>query len=139
MKTPTHLEHKPIAAVDYYSKYDGTYANATDAKSISVGKAQYDVNEISAKVFRYTGGKWSRQSEELPLHRVFDLSATILKSILLSGNVPSPQTDFDVNIINPSDLHLIVEYYKDHRDDLLPKLRELQTVLNYFMQEEPKL
>jgi hypothetical protein len=30
--------------------------------------------EISAKVWRYTGEKWSRQSEELPLHRILDLA-----------------------------------------------------------------
>ena len=30
--------------------------------------------DISAKVWRYTGEKWSRQSEELPLHRVLDLA-----------------------------------------------------------------
>ena len=30
--------------------------------------------DISAKVWRHTGEKWSRQSEELPLHRVLDLA-----------------------------------------------------------------
>lgn len=64
MATPTHLAHKPITSIDDYSKYDGIYANNTDVESISIGKAQYDGNEISAKVFRYTGNRWSRQSEE---------------------------------------------------------------------------
>ena len=37
--------------------------------------------DISAKVWRYTGEeKWSRQSEELPLHRVLDLAILICKT-----------------------------------------------------------
>ena len=35
--------------------------------------------DISAKVWRYTGEKWSRQSEELPLHRVIDLAILIVR------------------------------------------------------------
>ena len=139
MATPTHLAHKPITSIDDYSKHDGIDANSTDVESISIGKAQYDGNEISAKVFRYTGNKWSRQSEELPLHRVIDLSTTILKSILISGNKPLPLTSLDLNIIDSDNLKLIVDYYKQHRNMLLPKLQELQAILNYFVQEEPKL
>ena len=36
--------------------------------------------DISAKVWRYTGEKWSRQSEELPLHRVLDLAILVCRS-----------------------------------------------------------
>jgi exosome complex RNA-binding protein Csl4 len=139
MTTPKHLAHKPITSIDDYSKHDGIYANNTDVKSLSVGKAQYDGNEVSVKVFRHTGKKWSRQSEELPLHRVIDLNTAILKSILISGNVPTPLTNLDVDVISSNDLQLIVDYYKNHRDILLPKLQELQTILNYFIQDEPKL
>lgn len=139
MSTPTHLAHKPITSIDDYSQHDGIYAGNTDAESLSVGIAQYDGNEISAKVFRYSGSKWSRLSEELPLHRVFDLNTTILKSILLSANVASPNTTLSVDVIAPKDLKLIVDYYKLNRKYMLPKLQELQIVLNYFMQEEPNL
>ena len=38
--------------------------------------------DISAKVWRYTGEKWSRQSEELPLHRVLDLAILIVRTRL---------------------------------------------------------
>lgn len=40
--------------------------------------------DLSAKVWRYTGEKWSRQSEELPIHRVFDL-ASLLWALLQIG------------------------------------------------------
>lgn len=38
--------------------------------------------DISAKVWRHTGGKWSRQSEELPLHRVIDLAIMVCQAKL---------------------------------------------------------
>jgi len=38
--------------------------------------------ELSAKVWRHTGEKWSRQSEELPLHRVIDLAILVCRTIL---------------------------------------------------------
>jgi hypothetical protein len=136
---PTHLKHKPIIAVDNYDSLDGMYANATDAKSLSVGQAQYDVNAISAKVFRHPGVKWSRVSEELPLHRVFDLNTTILKSILESAGIPYPATNLPIKVMDKSNLMKIADYYRLHRTDLLPKLQELQIILNYFTQEEHKI
>ena len=139
MPTPTHLTHKPITPVDDYSQHDGKYANKTDVQSLTIGKAQYDGNEISAKVFRQVNGKWSRQSEELPLHRIFDLGTTTLKSILMSADVPQPLTALNVSAIQPNELHSILSYYKANRNILLPKLQELQILLNYFMNEEPKL
>ena len=73
MKIPTTLKHKPVIAVENYENVDGRYAYNTDAKGLSLGLAQWNDRgkvDISAKVWRYTGEKWSRQSEELPLHRV---------------------------------------------------------------------
>lgn len=136
---PTHLAHKPITGIDDYDLFDGIYAGHTDAKSLSVGIAQYGADEISAKVFRHTGIKWSRESEELPLHRVVDLNTAILKSILESGHVNAPITSLPLTVVDKTNLSLIVDYYKSHRAVLLPKLQELQIILNYFLQEEPKL
>lgn len=55
------------------------YANNTDAIYLSIGIAQYDESELSAKVMRNTGSQWSPQSEELPIHRPIDLSILIAK------------------------------------------------------------
>ena len=139
MTTPTHLKHKPITTVDDYSKHDGIYKNKTDVQALTIGKAQYDGNKISAKVFRKVNGKWSRQSEELPLHRVFDLATISLKSILMGAGIPQPDTTLNVRAIQPDESDLIHSYYTANRGDLLPKLQELQIILNYFMAEEPKL
>lgn len=70
-----------------YEPFDGPYANKTDAKYLSLGLAQWrdenDPNAVSAKVWRYakSSEKWSRMSEELPLHRVVDLCILIVTTL----------------------------------------------------------
>ncbi len=85
MKIPTSLKHKPVIVSENYEKVDGRYAYNTDAKGLSLGLAQWNDRgkvDISAKVWRYTGEKWSRQSEELPLHRVLDLAILVCRAKL---------------------------------------------------------
>jgi len=83
MKIPTTLKHKPVIVSENYSNVDGRTAYNTDAKGLSLGLAQWNDRghvDISAKVWRYTGEKWSRQSEELPLHRVLDLAILVCRA-----------------------------------------------------------
>lgn len=83
MKIPVSLKHKPVVVAGDYDRVDGRYAGDTDAKGLSLGLAQWNDRgkvEISAKVWRHTGGKWSRQSEELPLHRVLDLALLVCRT-----------------------------------------------------------
>ncbi|WP_028563238.1 DUF6530 family protein [Paenibacillus pinihumi] len=85
MKIPTTLKHKPVVVSENYEQVDGRYARNTDAKGLSLGLAQWNDRgkvEVSAKVWRYTGEKWSRQSEELPMHRVLDLAILICRTSL---------------------------------------------------------
>ncbi|GLC89614.1 DUF6530 family protein [Lysinibacillus piscis] len=85
MKIPTHLKHKPVIVAENYSNIDGRTAYHTDAQGLSLGLAQWNDRgkvDISAKVWRHTGGKWSRQSEELPLHRVLDLAILVCEAQL---------------------------------------------------------
>lgn len=84
MKIPTTLKHKPVIVAEDYSKIDGKYAYQTDVQGISAGLAQWNDRgkvDISAKIWRYTGQKWSRQSEELPLHRVLDLAIFVCDTL----------------------------------------------------------
>lgn len=77
MKIPTTLKHKPVVVAEGYGNIDGRYAYHTDVQGLSLGLAQWNDRgklDISAKIWRYTGEKWSRQSEEMPLHRVLDLA-----------------------------------------------------------------
>ena len=85
MKIPTTLKHKPVIVSENYENVDGRTAYDSEAKGLSLGLAQWNDRgklDISAKVWRYTGEKWSRQSEELPLHRVLDLAILISRTQL---------------------------------------------------------
>ncbi len=84
MDIPTTLKHKPVIVSEDYDKIDGRIENS-DAKGLSIGLAQWNDRgkiDVSAKVWRYTGEKWSRQSEEMPLHRVIDLALLICRTKL---------------------------------------------------------
>ena len=83
MEIPTTLKHKPVIISENYENIDGRSAYHSDAKGLSLGLAQWNDRgkvDISAKVWRYTGEKWSRQSEELPIHRVIDLAILICRA-----------------------------------------------------------
>lgn len=83
MKIPTNLKHKPVVCAEEYETIDGKYANDTDAQGLSLGLAQWNDRgnvDISAKIWRHSGEKWSRQSEEMPMHRVLDLAIMICKT-----------------------------------------------------------
>jgi len=83
MKIPTTLKHKPVIVSEDYENIDGRAAYHSEAKGLSLGLAQWNDRgkvDISAKVWRYTGEKWSRQSEELPLHRVLDLAILVCRT-----------------------------------------------------------
>ncbi len=80
MDIPKDLKHKPVIVCENYENIDGRSAYHSEAKGLSLGLAQWNDRgkvDISAKVWRHTGGKWSRQSEELPLHRVLDLAILV--------------------------------------------------------------
>ncbi len=82
MQIPTTLKHKPVVVSENYENVDGRLAYHSDAKGLSLGLAQWNDRgkvDISAKVWRHTGEKWSRQSEELPIHRVLDLAILVCK------------------------------------------------------------
>ncbi|WP_157403881.1 DUF6530 family protein [Novosphingobium nitrogenifigens] len=70
---PDQLQHKPVYVVPYFD-LDPWYAGDTDAQFITLGWSQWDQHELSAKVVRHSGQRWSRQSEELPLPRAIDLA-----------------------------------------------------------------
>lgn len=77
MNIPVDLKHKPVVIADDYPSIDGRYSDDTDVKGLSLGLAQWNDRgkvDISAKIWRHSGKRWSRQSEELPLHRVLDLA-----------------------------------------------------------------
>lgn len=95
VQLPQHLEHKPVYALPY-EYFDGMYAGRTDTKYISIGLAQWDPDHVSIKAMRHTGGKWTRQAEELPLHRVIDMTLFVAKVLFdqQNGRVSIPAATF---------------------------------------------
>ena len=77
---PTDLEHQPLRAIPYVA-HDGKWAGDTDAQHLSLGRAQWGAQDLSAKVFRHVETRWSRQSEELPVHRAIDLTIFIAMAL----------------------------------------------------------
>jgi hypothetical protein len=133
MKSPRHLKHKPIVSVNDYDKIDAQYRKKTDIKALSIGTAQYDSGEISLKVWRHTGTKWSRQSEELPLHRSIDLNILLLGALMTDIDSGYPKTNLREEVDDETQFYKIEDYYKSHEGFLRPRLEELRDKLNEFL------
>ncbi|WP_291637424.1 DUF6530 family protein [Clostridium sp.] len=151
LKVPNHLKHKPIYEINNYSLIDGPYVGASDALGLSIGLAQWNERgrmDISAKVWRHTGdqskgyegGKWSRQSEELPLHRALDLSIFICKikemrsqqlntkEIKIQGNkVSIEKSKNNEHIVQ--DLSSLDKYLEENDEYIDMRLKELASTL----------
>ena len=136
MNAPEHLNHKPIIAVNDYDKIDAIYANDTDVRALSIGQAQYDKEELSVKIWRHTGEKWSRQSEEMPLHRALDLSILSIAAILTDTKAKYPLTSLREEIVLEDRVDEIKDYYKHNEKMLRPRLEELRKILNTFFDKE---
>lgn len=90
MNAPTHLKHKPVLEVADYHQIDGPYKpEETDAKALSLGLAQWNEageTALSVKSWREVDGRWSRLSEELPIHRALDLATLAVSAIDYAKN-----------------------------------------------------
>lgn len=114
MKIPRHLKHTPILEVPNYGLIDGPYIPCeTDIKGLSIGIAHWgnpEWTDISAKVWRHTGKKWSRQAEELPIHRVIDLASLVCIAMnysLYDKPLPTADDSFKVIEVEKSDINFM--------------------------------
>jgi hypothetical protein len=119
--------------VNDYDKIDAQYRKKTDIKALSIGTAQYDKEEISLKVWRHTGTKWSRQSEELPIHRSIDLNILLLGALITNIDSGYPKTNLREEVDDDTQFNRIMDYYKSHEGFLRPRLEELRDKLNEFL------
>jgi len=116
---PTWLSHKPIISVDYESK--DAYAN--DAKFLSIGKSTWDIDDISAKIWRKSNDRWSRSSEEMPLWRVLDLAKLVIATIM------GKKSSLNETIINSADVEFLRDFLNENMELYLPRLKEIQGLL----------
>lgn len=119
---PLHLSHKPIVGVDY-SEED---AYAGDAKYLSIGRATWDHDDLSAKIFRWAdkGERWSRQSEEIPLWRVLDLAK------LLIATITGTQSSLREEVVVEDDKEFLKSYINDNMELYAPRIREISELIN---------
>lgn len=105
---PDHLSHKPIIVVDNFADNDAQFTGDTDAMALSVGKPQWDNDDdLSAKVWRHKSGRWSRQSEEMPVHRALDLSTLVIASFLRDHATDAPLTGLYEYVRRQDERHLV--------------------------------
>jgi len=121
---PTWLSHKPILAVDY-SGIDAR-SGAGDAKFLSLGKATWNPEDCSAKVWRYSekGERWQRQSEELPLWRILDLAQLVVATIC------GGESGMDEEFVDNSEKQFLKDYINDNMSLYIPRIQKLKELLN---------
>ena len=103
---------------------------------MSLGVAQYDPDEISLKVWRFVKGKWSRQSEELPIHRNLDLSILFIKTLIEGYNEQSFLVKPDQKLTSHPEngsIQDIMNYYNANKAILEPRLKELKRLLEEWL------
>jgi len=75
---PHQIAHSPVYGLRY-NAHDPDREGDSDAHWLTIGWAQWDENEPAAKVVRHSGQRWSRQSEEIPVARLVDLTTLLAK------------------------------------------------------------
>lgn len=123
MDIPKSLRHQPIIGVDY--KKRDYQAGGGDACYLSLGKAQWNNEDVSAKIIRWTGNKWSRQSEELPFWRVLDLAELLIAEI--TGQKSPLQEEC---VASKDDLDFLRNFLKDNMSLYSLRLAEIKALLD---------
>ena len=80
---PHQIAHSPVYGLRY-NAHDPDRENDSDVHWLTIGWAQWDEDEPAAKVVRHSGQRWSRQSEEIPVSRLVDLTTLLAK--VFQGN-----------------------------------------------------
>ena len=135
---PTWLKHQPVYLLPY-EHFDGPYADETDAKYLGFGLAQWrhdgsDPHALSIKSWRKPDERWSRQSEEIPLHRHVDMTI-LLAHIMASRSVPTVELPAGTffNQSQPIELVELVqipEASSPSQELCRERLRKLREILN---------
>lgn len=120
---PTNLRHIPIVYIDYedIDVYGG-------AKFLSLGRATWNKDDCSAKIWRESAEHWSRQSEELPLARLLDLSILLI-SMIKSNNNKSYFKEKNIKISKTEDVEFLMDYLNDNMQLYLPKIEQIKDLL----------
>ena len=125
---PRHLQHKPIIACKYGNGFGD---QSEDVKYLSIGKAQYNQDSASVKAIRHSGVRWSRQSEEVPIHRIGYMMQLLLSSILIvqSNDMPK-QSSLREEIAVPGELEFLKTQFHANREEIIASIMEIKNMLS---------
>lgn len=103
---PTWLQHKPVIACDYQELNKALgQPDYDDPRFLSVGHSQWNADDASVKIFRVGGsGRWSRQSEEVPVQRLPWMMAMLLAAIRRTQNPEEAASSLDEQVVAPQEL-----------------------------------
>jgi hypothetical protein len=128
---PDQIAHSPVYALAYNAHDPGNEGD-TDAQWLSIGWSQWDENELAAKVVRYSGKRWSRQSEEVPVARLVDLTTLLAMAFMHNAG----EIDVEPNFFENQPVGMKIKAKKSSARDLLatamhrdPKLRRRMSKL----------
>lgn len=130
---PTWLHHTPILACDYQElNRTVLQKDYDDPRFISVGRAQYDPDNLSVKIFRHSGNRWSRQSEEVPIQRLPFMMAMMLNAIYRVQHKDQKRfkTDLDERLVRPEDLDFMGECFDEYKELICKGLKEIKDLVN---------
>lgn len=137
---PTWLKHTPVFMLPYEA-FDGRYASDTDTKYLSVGLAQWrydshgDAFAISVKSWRKPNDRWSRESEEIPVHRQVDMTILLAHVMFRSKGTDTvliPAETFE-HQVTPLALRALGDFPPEsgeYEEKCRERLRMLRDVLN---------
>lgn len=131
-----YLKHRAIISSINYNQNDGPYSFNTDVKALSLGKSTWDQSVISAKVWRHSKEKWNRASEELPLHRVLDLTILILSASIAKGE-KYENYFLDLKIVDQDNLYMVRDYLMHNKIHLHERLQEINLLLMNYFEDNP--
>ena len=136
---PTWLRHKPVVACNYQDINDGLgQFDYDDSRFISVGHAQWNPDDVSVKMFRMgDSGRWSRQSEEVPVQRLPYMMAMLLAAIFRIQH-PAESTPGNLGdvVVAPQDMELLREQLHVWAEPLRDGLVQVKNLLNRISLED---
>ena len=106
--------------------------DSDDARFISVGRAQYNNDELSVKMIRWSGYGWSRQSEEVPVQRLPFMMAMLLNAIYRVQHKDQKRfkSDMDECLVMPEDLDFMGDCFDAYKELLCRGLKEVKDLIN---------
>jgi len=132
---PLGGSHSPVITTTEFRTIDDqeNFGRWTDARALSLGRAQWDRDEFSVKAWRTVNGHWSRQSEEVPLHRALDMALMVISGMIEQKTNVLPGHHLELEVMQPQELNDLRDFIKDRSGLLEERVRELLLLIEQYL------